>query len=63
MDMQVVSTLVPARPAENRGYTSLSSAYLEIDLSTGADGGDGWKKLVCPLKLWRKELFKYMSVG
>jgi MFS family permease len=32
-------------------------------LSAGADGGDGWKKLVCPLKLWRKELFKYMSVG
>jgi hypothetical protein len=26
-------------------------------------GGDGWKKLVCPLKLWRMELFKYMSVG
>ena len=32
-------------------------------MSAGADGGDGWKKLVCPLKLWRKELFKYMSVG
>jgi hypothetical protein len=32
-------------------------------LLAGADGEDGWKKLVYPLKLWRMELFKYMSVG